>query len=277
MKGVDISNNNQRPIDFTKIRKSGVEIVYLKATEGATFQDPYCNEYYNRAKATGLKVGLYHFLVGTSSPESQAQNFYNMHKGKTLEIMSNLDIERNNFNVMDYALRFIKKFKELSGRDVSVYASPYFINNNLDIRLKQYPLWVAHYGVSKPMANKVWGSTYAGHQFTERGTIPGIPGICDINNFNESILEDNKGEKKVKNIVIYNDGADQRAAEYLADFLSCPTISNSRPFDYSTVEHVYAVGYTKEHYTSYLKTLISGNGRYNTLQEVLDFIKKNSK
>ncbi|NEZ47223.1 glycosyl hydrolase [Clostridium niameyense] len=275
LKGIDISNNNQRPIDFTKIKNSGVEIVYLKATEGTTFKDPYCNEYYNKAKAVGLKVGLYHFLVGTSSPESQAQNFYNMHKGKTLEVMSNLDIERNNFNVMDYALRFIKKFKELSGRNVSVYASPYFINNNLDIRLKQYPLWVAHYGVSKPIANKVWGSTYAGHQFTERGTIPGIQGVCDINNFNYSILE-NKGEKKVKNIVIYNEGSDQRAAEYLADFLSCPTISNSRKFDFSCVENVYAVGNKKENYTSYLKVLLSGSNRYETMQKVLDFVKKNS-
>ncbi|KEI92223.1 GH25 family lysozyme [Clostridium botulinum] len=274
MKGVDISNNNQRPIDFNKIKASGVEIVYLKATEGTTFKDPYCNEYYSRAKAAGLKVGLYHFLVGTSAPESQAENFYSMHKGKILEVISNLDIERNNFNVMDYALRFIKRFKELSGRNVSIYASPYFINDNLDNRLKQYPLWVAHYKVNKPMANKVWGSLYAGHQFTEHGTIPGIPGICDVNNFNTSILEGNKREeKKVKNLVVYNNIADARAAEYLADKLNCPTIWGARPFDYSCVENVIGVGGKKEQYTSYLKTLVSGNNRYDTMQAVLNYNK----
>lgn len=84
-------------------------------------------------------------------------------------------------------------------------------------------------------------------------------------------------EKKVKAIVIYNEGPDQRAAELLADHLKCPTISNGRPFDYSCVEHVYAVGYTKDKYTSHLKTLITGKDRDTTMQAVLDYIKKNSK
>lgn len=81
-------------------------------------------------------------------------------------------------------------------------------------------------------------------------------------------------ERKVENIVVYNFGPDQRAAEYLADYLNCPTIANSRKFDYSTVKNVYAVGGEKKNYTSYVNTLISGNNRYDTLQAVLNFIKK---
>lgn len=82
----------------------------------------------------------------------------------------------------------------------------------------------------------------------------------------------NQGGNKVKAVVIYNEGADRRGAEYLADYLNCPTISNSRTFDYSCVEHVYAVGGKKEQYTKYLKTLLSGANRYDTMQQILNFI-----
>ena len=63
----------------------------------------------------------------------------------------------------------------------------------------------------------------------------------------------------------------------LADYLSCPTISNSRKFDFSQVENVYAVGGNKKQYTSYLTRLISGKDRYATNQAVLDFIKNGGK
>lgn len=80
--------------------------------------------------------------------------------------------------------------------------------------------------------------------------------------------------KKVKNLVVYNFGADERAAEYLADYLSCPTIAASRPFDYSVVENVYAVGGKKENYTTYVKQFIAGRDRFDTMQAVLNYINK---
>lgn len=81
------------------------------------------------------------------------------------------------------------------------------------------------------------------------------------------------GVKKVEKIVIYNGVADQRSAELLADYLKCPTISNERAFDYSCVEHVFAVGGKKENYTSHLKTLLAGSNRFETTQKVLDYVK----
>lgn len=108
------------------------------------------------------------------------------------------------------------------------------------------------------------------------------PANMSKNNWNlwndfKNKLTNVKEDKKVKSIVIYGNDIDRRAAEYLADFLSCPTISNSRSFDYSTVENVYAVGNKKENYTSYLKVLLSGSDRYSTMQEVLNYIKTNTK
>lgn len=84
-------------------------------------------------------------------------------------------------------------------------------------------------------------------------------------------------EKKVENLVIYTYGADMHSAEILADYLNCPTISNSRNFDYTCVKNIYAVGGKATQYTSYLTKLIAGGDRFATNQAVLDFIKSGGK
>lgn len=278
LKGIDISMHNNT-VDFKKIKNDGIEVVIIKATEGVNYVDPFLNQHYQGAKVQNLNIGFYHFMSEKTSPTQQAIDFWTAIKDKQFNVMPTLDIETNNqvrsqSQISDRCIEFLQKFKAISGMNCMIYTGGYFGRDNLDSRVKQYKGWIAHYGVSSPMAT---GFEVIGHQYTEKGRVNGINGDVDVNNFTDKIFISKKEEKKkVKAIVIYNEGADQRAAEYLADFLNCPTISNSRLFDYSTVEHVYAVGYTKEHYTSYLKTLISGNGRYNTLQEVLDFIKKNS-
>ncbi len=190
MKGIDVSSHNGN-INWSSVKASGIEVVYIKATEGTTYQDPYLNNHYNGAKSVGLPTGFYHFLVGSSSPETQAENFYNNIKGKENNLLPCLDIEHSNnepSNFMDYALRFIQKFKELSGMNICIYSGPYFINDYLDNRLQCYPLWVAHYKVSTPMSNKVWGNSYVGHQYTETGHVNGVNGNVDLNNFNEGIF-----------------------------------------------------------------------------------------
>lgn len=187
MKGIDVSNHNGN-IDWNKLKSSDVKVIYIKASEGTTYQDPYLNQHYQGAKSIGLSTGFYHYLKGTSAPESQAQNFWNLIKDKENNLIPCLDIEENGFNVMDYTLRFISKFKDLSNLPIVIYTGPYFANDNLDNRLASYPCWIAHYGVSSPMATNIWSTNYVGHQYTEKGKVSGINGNVDLNNFTEGIL-----------------------------------------------------------------------------------------
>ncbi|AUM96136.1 MULTISPECIES: peptidoglycan recognition protein family protein [Clostridium] len=132
----------------------------------------------------------------------------------------------------------------------------------------------------KYLCSKYSISKIYGHREVGSSNCPGTRyPLTEIRNaiLNNKSIQKEEEKKKVENIVIYNEGADRSAAEYLADFLQCPTISNSRPFDYSCVENVFAVGNKKENYTSHLKVLLTGGNRYTTMQAVLDYIKKNSK
>lgn len=61
MKGIDIASYQQN-VDFQKVKNSGIEIVYIKATEGITYTNPLLELQYSGAMAAGLKIGFYHYL-----------------------------------------------------------------------------------------------------------------------------------------------------------------------------------------------------------------------
>lgn len=191
MKGIDISNHNGN-INFDNVKSDGVEIVYIKATEGTTYIDSYLDINYSNAHSIGLKTGFYHFLVGTSSPETQATSFYNAIKNKISDIIPMLDVETNFDGLMDYILRFIAKFKEISNMPIGIYTYTSFMDN-LDNRIAAYPLWEANYNNDPWNLQNNFFTNRIGHQYTETGFIDGINAKCDINEFNEGVLINSKG------------------------------------------------------------------------------------
>ena len=190
MKGIDISNNNGA-INFNGVKNSGVECVYIKATEGTTFQDSYKSAFYGGAKTIGAKVGFYHFLVGTSAPETQAENFFNEIKDYENDLVPMLDVEVNFGGLNDYIARFIARFQQLNQYgEIGIYTYTSFLNEYIDVaRFKDFKLWEANYNnnpwnlPSNSFANRV------GHQYTEKGTIQGVNGVCDVNEFNEGVFK----------------------------------------------------------------------------------------
>ena len=55
------------------MKNAGIQIVYIKASEGTTFKDPYLESNYKNAKANGLKVGFYHYLTATNTYQARKQ------------------------------------------------------------------------------------------------------------------------------------------------------------------------------------------------------------
>jgi len=234
MKGIDISNHNGA-IDFNAVKGEGVELVYIKATEGTTYTDINLSDNYNGVINAKLKTGFYHFLVGTSVPETQAENFYNNIKDKQNDLKPCLDVEKNNFDVMDYTLRFINKFEALSDLPLCIYTGGYFANDNLDSRLAKYSLWIAHYGVEIPMKTNIWGESYVGHQYTDKGSIKGISGNVDLNNFFDEILVSAKDGYVVTNYLPNGykgsrnfDGVDLEYVLSYFDGIRCYVRSNAK-------------------------------------------------
>lgn len=192
MKGIDVSSHNG-DINWSAVKNDGVEVAIIKATEGVDFVDSMVNQHYIGAKNVGLNIGFYHFMSEKTDPYRQAEDFYNCIKDKSYNVMPCLDIEVNNYGrsaaeITDRCLTFLNRFKELSGQDCMIYTGGYFGRDNLDSRIKNYPGWIAHYGVNSPMKT---GFPLVGHQYSETGRVNGVNGNVDVNNFNEGIFLDN--------------------------------------------------------------------------------------
>lgn len=192
-KGIDISNW-QGSISFSEVKNSGIQIVYIKATEGNYYTDSYLQEFYNGARGNGLLVGFYHFFSPSISASAQAQYFADAISGLTSECRLVLDLEETGgygaSELSRIAVEFLEKVENSTGLRAAIYTYASFANNNLTtgVGLENYPLWIAEYGSNKPESNTIWGDSYAGWQYSDTGNIPGINTNVDLDIFNQEIL-----------------------------------------------------------------------------------------
>lgn len=191
IKGIDISNW-QKNVDFSKVKKDGIEVVIIKATEGIDFVDKRLEEHYNGAKNKNINIGFYHFMSDKTDPKEQARDFWNSIKNKKFQVIPVLDIEKENGGrsakeVTNRCIEFLNEFKNLSGYECIIYTYTNFAKTKLDYRLNKYKLWIAHYGVNAPGDNGIW-KDWVGFQYTDKGKVSGVEGLCDMNEFTKNIF-----------------------------------------------------------------------------------------
>ena len=191
--GIDVSNY-QGNIDYAKVKEAGIEIVYIKATEGQTITDAYLNQNYQKAKTNGLLVGFYHFVRARTNAQAvlEAEHFVNAISGMAPDCRLAMDFEifgnLTTNQVNDISFTFLRKVQELTGKNMVVYSNTNSARTVFSQELaNSYPLWVAEYGVSRPQNNGKW-NTWIGYQYTDRGVINGINGYVDRDIFTEQIL-----------------------------------------------------------------------------------------
>ena len=195
--GIDVSVW-QRNIDFKQVKNEGIEIVYIKASQGTTLVDPYLETNYKNAKANNLKIGFYHFLTATtiSQAEAEARFFASVIEGKEVDCKLAMDYEqfygatKNEINEIGVA--FIRKLKQITGKDVIVYSNLNNIKNTFGENVaNEGKLWIAYYSNPNNLIGvKSSWDTYIGIQYTSTGRIAGINGNVDRDRFSKEILMD---------------------------------------------------------------------------------------
>lgn len=190
--GIDVSNW-QGYINYSEVKNSGIEIVYIKASQGNSIIDSHFRTNYNNAKANGLKIGLYHFLTARSilEAEEQAQFFSSVISGTSPDCKLAMDFEvfgdLTKDEINNISLAFLQKVQELTGKEVVIYSDASNARNTFNRDLaNSYPLWVAEYGVTSPNTGN-W-SDYEGFQYSDNGVVPGISGYTDMDSFTDAIF-----------------------------------------------------------------------------------------
>lgn len=191
-RGIDISEF-QGEIDFKEVRRSGIEAVYIRVGAGE-YTDEYFAENYERAKATGLKIGFYHYVTARSVDEGrrQARFFASLAAGREPDMRLAMDFEYfgslsvSQINAISEA--YLDELTALTKREAVIYSDLSNARNIFSRALaEKYPLWAAQYGADEPSANGKWRE-WVGFQYTDEGRVGGIYGNVDRNIFTEGIF-----------------------------------------------------------------------------------------
>lgn len=194
MNGIDVSQW-QGYIDFEAVKRAGIELVYIKASEGTDLVDPFFFRNYANASNAGLPVGFYHYLTARSAKEARAEAYHFIETVEGLVNDARLAMDMEDITGISYeevnriANTFLQAVQEYSGKMPVIYAGADNAARVLDEEFSVYPLWIAEYDVEQPTMDNSW-ETWAGWQYTDMGRVAGIQGHVDRDIFTEEILED---------------------------------------------------------------------------------------
>lgn len=153
--GIDVSKW-QGNFDFARAKNEGVKFAILRGASACN-KDTKFEEYYKKAKAVGLNVGVYLYTYATNSTQARQEANYlytNCLKGKLFELPIYIDIEDATQKKLSKATNtsIVKAFcetLEAKGYFVGVYSSKSFFDTYLnDGELQKYAHWVAQWSTA---------------------------------------------------------------------------------------------------------------------------------
>jgi lysozyme len=186
-RGIDVSRH-QGSINWELVSARGIQFVYLKATEGGDFQDPSFSQNLQSAHEAGLACGAYHFFRFSTPGLVQAQNFIKTAPSDKLALPPAIDLEywgnsseRPPPETFQTELRaYVGAITAAYGCEPVFYTSDDFSQRYL-VSFAMRRLWVRNV-LFEADRTKPW----LFWQFSERGRVPGIDGLVDMDVFNGS-------------------------------------------------------------------------------------------
>ena len=207
--GPDVSfyqddNATERMIDFAKM-ESNAGYVIIRSGQNL-WADPDFKPNWQAAKGV-LPRGSYWFYDSRVEPKRQADLWVSLFpstgsghgEGDLGELPLFCDFEDNyggDFGRWTDWYSFIERLKQLvPGKEIGIYTGYYYwLEHTAHVGIpaasleyfKQYPLWIANYGVTKPLVPKPW-TEWVFWQFTDKGdgSLYGVESRnIDLNYFN---------------------------------------------------------------------------------------------
>lgn len=189
--GIDISHHNGN-INWRKVKDSGIDFAYIKATEGTTHTNRRFQRNYNLAKEHGLRCGMYHFFSYFKSGKEQADYFLSQLTFEDGDLPPAVDIEYVHSSDRKTAPAIVQQRK----RDIAAFDS--ILYDALGIHPLIYTnaecyrdliqgtvkggndIWICDIIHTTPVFNHPWVIW----QYQHDGKVGGIKGNVDLNVFN---------------------------------------------------------------------------------------------
>lgn len=180
---IDVSTWQGSDIDFNKVKADGVEYVIIRAGFGneTSQKDNQFENNYKKAKAAGMKVGVYWFSYADSvedaKREADACLYCLGNKALDLPVYYDLEYEPAMYlgkvTYTNMAVAFCEKIKS-AGYKPGVYSSASVYSYPLDYSVvNKYSIWNAEWNDKCTVDCDIW-------QFTETGYVNGVYGYVDM-------------------------------------------------------------------------------------------------
>lgn len=160
----------QTGVDYNKVKADGIDTVIIRAGFGReTYQkDAQFEEHYRKAKAAGLKVGVYWFSYAYSVAEAKKEASACLYclNGRKLDLPVFYDLELGSQTKLGkdtltaMAVAFCECVK-VHGYSAGVYASASWFASYLNYEKlkKQYAIWLAQWRTDSPCLLATSGRT----------------------------------------------------------------------------------------------------------------------
>ncbi|MEM7040308.1 MAG: glycoside hydrolase family 25 protein [Bacteroidota bacterium] len=188
IRGIDVSHY-QGKIDWKKVKRSGVEFAFIKASEGKSLKDDKFKQNWKAARKARVLRGAYHFFRPSVDAEKQATFFLKQFKMQEGDLPPVLDLEvtdgQSAATIRAGALKWMQIVERKTGVRPVLYTMPRFARDYLDDDFADYPLWLAHLRSRPPRSPKNW-QKWSFWQYSHSGRVRGIRGKVDLNVFSGS-------------------------------------------------------------------------------------------
>lgn len=192
--GIDVSKW-QGDIDWSAVRRGGIDFAYIKATEGGDVADERFLDNWFGAHAAGLPRGAYHYYYFCRTAEEQARWFIEHVPRDAAALPHVLDMEWTHksrtcrhrpgpAHVRSEMATFIAIIQRHYGRRPLIYTTVDFYADNELWRIRGEQFWLR--SVAGHPGTKYPGQPWTLWQYTGTGIVPGIAGNTDINAFGGS-------------------------------------------------------------------------------------------
>ncbi len=195
--GVDVSYYDSS-IDWELVKAQGIDFAIIRVggrgwTSGALYGDCRTQEYLRRARAAGVKIGVYFYSTAIDAEEAveEARASLRAVGGIPLELPIFIDMEfsgdypRGRADRLspsqraEIALAFCETVRA-AGYEAGVYASQNYLKASIDYYVvSRYTVWLASY--TRDNRLPFFDRRYDIWQFTDRGRVDGIPTEADVN------------------------------------------------------------------------------------------------
>jgi len=199
--GIDVSKW-QGKIDWKKVKNAGIDFAIIRigyrGENGIIYRDDNADYNIQQAQKNGVLVGVYFFSTAINTSEAREEATWASEAIKGYKISYPVVYDCEGYtntnsrmygisaqNRTDNAMEFLKCVKK-AGYDAMIYGAKSDFENTAiwDIARieKDYKIWVAHYSQAVYPTKQIpdYSGRYDMWQYTNRGTVDGVEGNCDM-------------------------------------------------------------------------------------------------